>query len=49
MAPGRHRNICCVAAATEDHNRTQETDGTHTHNIQKRSFTVINTHMHTLY
>lgn len=50
MAPRRHGNICCVAAATEDHNRTQETDGTHTahtHDLPKRSFTVKRTH--TLY
>lgn len=49
MAPRRHGNICCVASATEDHNRTQETkDTAHTHTTSRRGASLSNTHTHTL-
>lgn len=46
MAPRRHGNICCVAAATEDHNRTQETDGTHTRPPEEELWCHKHTHTH---
>lgn len=46
MAPRRHGNICCVAAATEDHNRTRETDGTHTHTHERPPEEELHGHKH---
>lgn len=48
MAPRRHGNICCVASATEDHNRTQETkDTAHTHIHTQPPEEELHCHKHT--